>query len=216
MATSNWWPLEPAFVNNSNMTVYRRSGAKVYLELHEDKEDYGYDKRNRLLKMATSQYVGFFNHDDSYELNYIERMMNALAETDADIAYCDWDEPNKAMIDGFRVLDKCKFRAFESTLGNFIVRTSMIQSIGGFPVNATSSLISSAALAAAAAARQGLEINMGATTLGWTDGLLITALGEMTSKIVHVEGVLYHHNRPYWNDIRPMVWGVAEGEAKGS
>ena len=44
--------------------------------------------RNRGLDAADSEYVSFLDADDTYESGYLESMIKALKETDADFAMC--------------------------------------------------------------------------------------------------------------------------------
>lgn len=44
--------------------------------------------RNRGLDMADSEYVSFCDADDTYEPEYLELMIKALKETNADFAMC--------------------------------------------------------------------------------------------------------------------------------
>ena len=80
--------------------------------------DWGHDKRAIGLSEACSDYVGFFNDDDSYVIDYIERMMQE-AEAGADVVYCAWS--------GFA---DCGFHMGSSTSGNFIVQTPLGQGVG--------------------------------------------------------------------------------------
>lgn len=82
-----------------------------------DKEDWGHHKRMEGLRQANSEFMGFFNDDDSYSTDYIEKMM---AKTDEnDVVFCSWNEqPN------------CGFALGSSTAGNFIFRTAMGRNAG--------------------------------------------------------------------------------------
>lgn len=81
--------------------------------------DWGHAKRAAGLALATSEYVGFFNDDDSYDPAYLERMLAKAEELDADAVWCSWNEnPGGG------------FRKFESTAGNFVVRRELAQAIG--------------------------------------------------------------------------------------
>ena len=86
-----------------------------------DENDYGYRKRNRMAQFAKGDWLGFFNHDDSYHPRYIE-LMRALA-SDNDIVYCDWST----------IPQNCKWERDFSTVGNFIVRREKFLAKGGFP-----------------------------------------------------------------------------------
>jgi len=80
--------------------------------------DYGHAKRAKGLSMATGDFIGFFNADDSYEPEYIETMMRE-AESGADVAFCAWNEEHKPL-----------FKYNSSTGGNFIVRTEIGRQAG--------------------------------------------------------------------------------------
>lgn len=83
----------------------------------EDRNDWGHEKRAEGLALASSEYVGWFNDDDSYELTYIEKMLEAI--DGHDIAFCSWNRvPN------------CEFTLGSSTSGNFIVRTGLARAVG--------------------------------------------------------------------------------------
>lgn len=80
--------------------------------------DWGHKNRSDGLAAATSDYLGFFNDDDRYSLDYIEKMMG-VAETGADVVYCNWSG-----------VPDCVFALGSSTSGNYIARTSLAQQIG--------------------------------------------------------------------------------------
>lgn len=79
----------------------------------EDKQDWGHDKRAWGLSIASEDAIGFFNADDSYDIHYVERMMERI-EDGADAVYCEWS--------GVR---GCVFALGSSTSGNFVVRTEL-------------------------------------------------------------------------------------------
>lgn len=83
----------------------------------EDRADWGHEKRAEGLSLAGSEYVGWFNDDDSYALTYVEKMLDAI--DGFDVAYCRWNS-----------IPNCGFRLCSSTSGNFIVRTSLAQAVG--------------------------------------------------------------------------------------
>lgn len=84
--------------------------------MRENLDDFGHQKRHESRFMATGDYMGFFNDDDQYELDYIEKMMQAVDGYDA--AYCAWNRfPN------------CEFRFGSSTSGNYIVRTALARAV---------------------------------------------------------------------------------------
>lgn len=76
----------------------------------ENREDWGHDKRATGLQMATQDYVGFFNDDDSYANDYLEKMLTRAAEGN-DVVYCAWN-----------TIPGCHFGMASSTSGNFIFR----------------------------------------------------------------------------------------------
>lgn len=77
----------------------------------ENRNDWGHEKRAAGIGLACKDYLGCFNHDDEYALDYIEKMM-ALAEAeDADVVYCQWNG-----------IHDCWFASGSSTSGNYIVR----------------------------------------------------------------------------------------------
>lgn len=88
----------------------------------EDRQDWGHEKRAQGLEWAAdfieSDVVGFFNADDSYSMEYVEKMMAAI-EAGADVAYCSWN-----------TIPRCSFAAGSSTSGNFVVRTGLARAVG--------------------------------------------------------------------------------------
>lgn len=80
--------------------------------------DWGHDKRAKGLDLATSDYTGWFNHDDSYDRTYIEKMM-AEAEAGSDVVFCGWSKSSTPA-----------FRLGSSTSGNYIARTSYARKVG--------------------------------------------------------------------------------------
>jgi len=75
--------------------------------------DWGHDKRAKGLGLATSDYAGWFNHDDSYSSSYIEEMMSE-AESGHDAVFCGWSSNNTP-----------QFTGGSSTSGNYIVSTEV-------------------------------------------------------------------------------------------
>ena len=84
-----------------------------------DLGDWGHDKRAKGLAAATGDAVGWFNDDDDYTSDYIERMVARL-EDGADIAYCNWSYSPTG----------CTFQSHVSTSGNFVVRTPLAREVG--------------------------------------------------------------------------------------
>ena len=63
----------------------------VQVFLVANKNDWGHQKRALGLDLASGDFIGWFNHDDSYEPNYIEEMLDAIERgEDADVAFCNW------------------------------------------------------------------------------------------------------------------------------
>ena len=90
------------------------TGATFYAE--PNLNDWGHGKRAKGLDLATSDYTGWFNHDDSYDKTYIEKMM---AQEGSDVVFCGWN-----------TLDTPEFKLGSSTSGNYIVKTSYARIVG--------------------------------------------------------------------------------------
>jgi glycosyltransferase involved in cell wall biosynthesis len=86
---------------------------------HPAVDDWGHSARDRGIREAAGDWVGFFNSDDYYEPHYLERMLAALEESDADAVWCSWNENPEG---GF-----CKY---EATAGNFLVSLGLAKEIG--------------------------------------------------------------------------------------
>jgi hypothetical protein len=184
------------------------SGAiNTKLPLHREPfpnhNDYGYRKRNRLLRMVEDEFVGFFNHDDSYELSYIERMLGTAVKEGADIVYCGWTR--RDALKEITATLPAVFRPFESTLGAFIVRTSAMLEVGGFPVEVTDDLRMFMDYLCFKCEGRDAEIVTAAKGCG--DARAIWALGRLGLKAVPVFQTLYHSNTPYKGIAKPMTWG---------
>lgn len=80
--------------------------------------DWGHEKRAKGLDLATSDYTGWFNHDDSYDRTYIEKMM-VEADGGSDVVFCGWNS-----------IPDPEFRLGSSTSGNYIAKTSYARSVG--------------------------------------------------------------------------------------
>lgn len=89
----------------------------VTFHVREDRQDWGHAKRAEGIEIATGDYLAFFNDDDSYELDFIETMLEAV--DGYDVAYCAWNR-----------IPKCEFRTCSSTSGNYIVRTGLARQVG--------------------------------------------------------------------------------------
>lgn len=81
--------------------------------------DWGHDKRAKGLAAATQDYLGFFNHDDSYDRRYIEKMLAKADYLDLDYVFCAWNS-----------IPNCQFHLGSSTSGNWIGRTSLVKEAG--------------------------------------------------------------------------------------
>ena len=92
----------------------RYTGVTFYAE--PNLNDWGHDKRAKGLDLATSDYTGWFNHDDSYDKTYIEKMM---ANKGSDVVFCGWNKSSTP-----------NFSAGSSTSGNYIVKTSYARTVG--------------------------------------------------------------------------------------
>ena len=92
----------------------RYTGVTFYAE--PNLNDWGHDKRAKGLDLATSDYTGWFNHDDSYDKTYIEKMM---ANESSDLVFCGWNKSSTP-----------NFSAGSSTSGNYIVKTSYARNVG--------------------------------------------------------------------------------------
>lgn len=118
------WPPDETlvFVSGLERGVFARLAedfphARFHLE--DDRQDWGHAKRAAGVERAASDYLGFFNDDDSYEQCYVAAMMVAAAPVHADVVYCGWN-----------TYPKCEFRLGSSTSGNFIVRTQLAREVG--------------------------------------------------------------------------------------
>lgn len=89
----------------------------VSFHVREDLSDWGHTKRSEGLWIATGDYLGFFNDDDSYSMDYVEKMLEAV--DGYDVAYCAWNK-----------IPTCEFKTHNSTSGNYIVRTGLARAVG--------------------------------------------------------------------------------------
>lgn len=80
--------------------------------------DWGHAKRAKGLDLATSEYIAWFNHDDSYSDSFIEEMIR-LASGVADVVYCGWSK-----------ISNPSFALGQSTSGNYIAKTSYARRAG--------------------------------------------------------------------------------------
>lgn len=82
-----------------------------------DRGDWGHEKRAVGLDVASGEWIGWFNDDDSYDVAYLERLL--AHEEDGDAVYCAWNEQ-----------PHCEFRKYQSTAGNFVCRTDLARQVG--------------------------------------------------------------------------------------
>lgn len=83
----------------------------------EDRSDWGHEKRAQGLALATGDWLGFFNDDDSYDETYLKTM---LAATDGvDLVLCGWFDGS-----GNPALPT------RTTSGNFVIRRQLAQAVG--------------------------------------------------------------------------------------
>lgn len=86
----------------------------------QDRKDWGHFKRHMGIEIVKPEgYLGFFNDDDSYAINYLEQMVGLAEDEDADVVYCNWSG-----------VQDCDFRLGSSTSGNFIVRAELAKKVG--------------------------------------------------------------------------------------
>lgn len=83
----------------------------------ENRNDWGHEKRAQGVEAATQEWLGFFNDDDQYTNDYLERML--AAGENAEVVYCAWNEQ-----------PECHFAYGSSTSGNFIVKTELARKAG--------------------------------------------------------------------------------------
>lgn len=98
----------------------------VQVILVANKNDWGHQKRAMGLDIATGDFIGWFNHDDSYEPTYLQALLGAAEAEDADVAFCNWSHGGR----GNNIRQNTEFRGGDSTSGNWIGRTSLIREVG--------------------------------------------------------------------------------------
>lgn len=96
-------------------------GMTIYCE--PDLADWGHEKRAKGLSLAKGKLVGFFNDDDEYDKEYLERMTDAIGN--ADIVACNW----RSHLSGY-TLQIPKPHVGRITSGNYLVRTELAQRVG--------------------------------------------------------------------------------------
>lgn len=114
---------------DETIVFYSRGGAYDELRLREDfpeasfhsrlnRKDWGHEKRAEGVLAATSDWLGFFNDDDTYTADYVEKMLTASNGVDA--VWCWWNGRSNG----------CRFALGDSTSGNFIVRIAVAREAG--------------------------------------------------------------------------------------
>jgi hypothetical protein len=83
--------------------------------------DWGHSARRLGHELASGEWVGWFNSDDDYRADYIERMLERAVDTGADAVYCAWNRQ-----------PECRFGLGSSTSGNFIVKSSFAWKAGSW------------------------------------------------------------------------------------
>lgn len=99
-------------------SVARKRYTKATFYQEPNLKDWGHDKRAKGLDLATSDYAGWFNHDDSYDPHYIAEMM-WQAELGHDVVYCGWSKVSTP-----------QFRLGSSTSGNYVVKVEVARKAG--------------------------------------------------------------------------------------
>lgn len=89
----------------------------------EDLQDAGHDKRSQGLTLSNSEFTGFFNDDDFYHPQYIEKMVNYAPNHD--LIYCDFI----SHLYGNQLVTSSP-QIQRITSGNFIVRTDVAKKVG--------------------------------------------------------------------------------------
>lgn len=114
------------FVSVEHHAIELRSNdSNVRFYADANKNDWGHEKRALGLRLASCDAIGWFNHDDSYEPEFVERMMNAL-EAGADVAFCNWSHNGPQN----NIRADTEFRGGDSTSGNWVARTELVRSVG--------------------------------------------------------------------------------------
>ena len=110
----NWQVRTPdeiiALASDIDLSELQEEFPKVRFYSEPNLGDWGHAKRAKGLDLATSDYAGWFNHDDSYHPDYLDNMMK-LAESGNDVVYCGWSKNAHP-----------QFRLGSSTSGNYIVK----------------------------------------------------------------------------------------------
>lgn len=109
-------------VIHSDMPNFAEIDEVVYVDLVNG-NDWGQAKAAYGLDSAVGKYVGFFNIDDQYEPDYIEKMVRKAEEENFDLVYCDYVSKEGDIIVGEPKINK-------GTRGMFIVKRSFARHVG--------------------------------------------------------------------------------------
>jgi len=226
VGVSDWWMDWPN-AYSTELLIHRESGLDVLLRRYPNRNDFGYEKRNKLLELVTSDYVGFFCHDDSYDPTYLEKMLDMVGIGNQ-IVYCNWaDFPTKLLVDA-------TFNAASTTLGSFIVDTELIKMLGGFRTEGLADqlfdeqpegmhldttlrlrhIYEQQVAHMAKVKEEGGRLSqlldndtLHQPAVAYMDGVLIEQLRDAAIGVAKVPEVLYFHNKPYWSSITPTMFG---------
>ena len=108
-----------ALCSDTDLDGVRDDYPEVTFRGCENRNDWGHAKRAEGLDLASSDWVGFFNDDDSYADTYLETMLERAMAEEAGVVYCAWNDQAH-----------CRFIAYQSTAGNFLCRTELGQRVG--------------------------------------------------------------------------------------
>lgn len=90
-----------------------------------NEEDWGHGKCARGLARASSDYVGWFNCDDAYTSDYVEKLMAATeVKPQPQIVFCDWIGRDRAL--NWPI----EWRRRVSTRGNWIGKVGLLRAAG--------------------------------------------------------------------------------------
>jgi GT2 family glycosyltransferase len=96
---------------------------EVTLVLDRNRNDWGHHKRHLGLMLAETDYVTFWNADDSYDPTFLEKLMAAVEGND--VAFCSYVHKTGSTLGS-------EFRGCNSTSGNFLVNTRLAKEVDWF------------------------------------------------------------------------------------
>lgn len=93
---------------------------------HADRKDYGYEKRAAGLGLARGEFITWWNFDDLYEPNAIERL-ESFMDDETDIVHCLFvvRKPGSS-----NTPNGTQFRAGYTDAGSFLIRTKVARAHG--------------------------------------------------------------------------------------